>query len=134
MAIEIQEWPKVTVWREEKGFPRGGILKPGVLVVQDMNEAPDPCGDLSKAFSGSDSGSLGDNGKGQNGGGAGFQCLLSTFPAALEALPFYLLAGRASRCLWTLYSGLFWVWRETHRSVNLDPKTSLGGAGSFLSS
>lgn len=36
MAIEIQEWPKVTVWRDEKGFPRGGILKPGVLVVQDM--------------------------------------------------------------------------------------------------
>lgn len=58
MAIEIQEWPKVTVWREEKGIPKRWHSESRCLNGPGYDDAPDPCRDLSKAFSGSDSGSL----------------------------------------------------------------------------
>lgn len=53
MATEIQEWPKVTVW-----IPKRWHSESRCLSGAGYDEAPDPCGDLSKAFSGSDSGSL----------------------------------------------------------------------------
>lgn len=52
MATEIQEWPKVTVW-----IPKRWHSESRCLSGAGYDEAPDPCGDLSKAFSGSDSGS-----------------------------------------------------------------------------